>query len=243
MKPHAAFQQHVIKTISGKLSLQNTNLEERWIIKRFRHVSIHFLLALSSIISHAAVIQQPRKDISLRCSDIRIPFNTPDFVTTWTNIIQHKCELSRYQQNEISISGDIDGYVCTEIKHYVKLTLCVRQQHCCVTFQSCRGPRDFCPWRHCVLSYRQLNIRQLIRHNLQKDAGIWSLITVRFQCLSRSAIFYYFVLWPTNAQLFHKLSYCYMFRHYHVILSELVINTLPSYTSISNSAVGNTIYN
>jgi len=34
-----------------------------------------------------------------------------------------------------------------------------------------------------------------------------------------------------------------MFRHYRVILKELVINTLPSYTSISNVAVGNTICN
>jgi hypothetical protein len=34
-----------------------------------------------------------------------------------------------------------------------------------------------------------------------------------------------------------------MFRHYLVILRELVINTLSSYTSISNAAVGNTIYN
>ena len=41
------------------------------------------------------------------------------------------------------------------------------------------------------------------------------------------------------------------FTHYHtptcfdtrVILSELVINTLPSYTSVSNAAVGNTVYN
>jgi len=33
-----------------------------------------------------------------------------------------------------------------------------------------------------------------------------------------------------------------MFRHYRVILRELVINTLPSYTSISNAAVGNTVY-
>ena len=32
-----------------------------------------------------------------------------------------------------------------------------------------------------------------------------------------------------------------MFRHYRVILRELVINTLPSYTSISNAALGNTI--
>jgi len=45
---------------------------------------------------------------------------------------------------------------------------------------------------------------------------------------------YCFVLWPTNAQLFHKLSHSYMFRHYRVILRELVISTLPSYTSISN---------
>ena len=45
------------------------------------------------------------------------------------------------------------------------------------------------------------------------------------------------------AQLFHKLSHSYMFRHYRVILRQLVINTLPSYTSISNAAVGNTIYN
>jgi len=44
-------------------------------------------------------------------------------------------------------------------------------------------------------------------------------------------------------QLFHKLSHCYMFRHYGVILRQLEINTLPSYTSISNAAVGNTIYN
>jgi hypothetical protein len=34
----------------------------------------------------------------------------------------------------------------------------------------------------------------------------------------------------------------YMFRHYRAILSELVINILPSYTSISNFAVDNTIY-
>jgi hypothetical protein len=44
-------------------------------------------------------------------------------------------------------------------------------------------------------------------------------------------IFYYFVIWPTKAQLFHKLSHSFLFRHYRVILSELVINTWPSYTS------------
>jgi len=43
-----------------------------------------------------------------------------------------------------------------------------------------------------------------------------------------------------NAQLFHKLSHSYMFRHYHIIRRELVISTLPSYTSISKAAVGTT---
>jgi len=65
-----------------------------------------------------------------------------------------------------------------------------------------------------------------------------SVILIHVPC-----IFYYLVLWPTNAQLFHKLSHSYMFRHYRVILREPVINTLPSYTSILNAAVSNTIYN
>ena len=54
--------------------------------------------------------------------------------------------------------------------------------------------------------------------------------------------FLFSVQWATNAQLFHKLSHSYMFWHYRVILREAVINTLPSYTSTSNAAVGNTIY-
>ena len=47
----------------------------------------------------------------------------------------------------------------------------------------------------------------------------------------------------TNTQLFHKLSHCYMFRHYRVILRMLEISNSQSYTSISNAAVGNTINN
>jgi hypothetical protein len=68
--------------------------------------------------------------------------------------------------------------------------------------------------------------------------GFVSTISIHIPCM-----FYYFVLCPTNAQLFHKLSHPYMFRHYRVILRELVINTLPSYTTVSNAAVGNIIYN
>jgi len=50
-------------------------------------------------------------------------------------------------------------------------------------------------------------------------------------------IFYYFVHWPTKAQLFHKLSHSYMFRHYRVIFRELVINTLSSSTSVFISVI------
>jgi len=69
------------------------------------------------------------------------------------------------------------------------------------------------------------------------------VISLCVQIVDFLFFFCYFVLWPTNAQLFHKLSHSYMFRHYRIILREPVINTLPSYTSISYAAVGNTIYN
>jgi hypothetical protein len=47
-------------------------------------------------------------------------------------------------------------------------------------------------------------------------------------------IFYYSVQWPTNAQLFHKLSHSsYMFWHYCIILREFIVSTLPSYNSMS----------
>ena len=78
-----------------------------------------------------------------------------------------------------------------------------------------------------------------LRKKVQCGAnGILFIILIHVPC-----IFDYFVLRPTNAQLFHKLSHSYTFRYYRVILSQLVINTLPSYTGISNAAFGNTIHN
>ena len=70
----------------------------------------------------------------------------------------------------------------------------------------------------------------------------WCKWGLRSSATLHSTIFY-FVLWPTKAQvqLICKLSHFYMFQHYHVILRELVISTSPSYTSISNAAVGNKI--
>jgi hypothetical protein len=40
---------------------------------------------------------------------------------------------------------------------------------------------------------------------------------------------------PTHVQLSHKLSHTYTFWNYCIILRELVINALPSYTRISNA--------
>ena len=61
-------------------------------------------------------------------------------------------------------------------------------------------------------------------NNTQWDIYIRKNIGHYFILIPALCIFY-FVLWPTKAQLFHKLSYCYMFRHYRIILRELVINT------------------
>ena len=81
-------------------------------------------------------------------------------------------------------------------------------------------------------------INKYIEMHGQQNIKIWiALFSYPVPC-----IFYYFVQWPTNAQLFHKLSHSLMFRHYRVILRELEINTLPSYTSISNAAVGTAVY-
>jgi hypothetical protein len=38
---------------------------------------------------------------------------------------------------------------------------------------------------------------------------------------------------PRNTQLSHNVYHCYMFRHYRVIIGQLVIITLQNYTSIS----------
>jgi len=51
---------------------------------------------------------------------------------------------------------------------------------------------------------------------------------------------YFFILYiePTNAQSIDKLLYCsYMFGHYCVILKELVVGTLLTYTNMSMQSV------
>ena len=86
-------------------------------------------------------------------------------------------------------------------------------------------------FRHC-----RVILRELVVNTLPSYTGILNAVV-------GNRVYNYFVIWPTNAQLFHKLSHSYMFRHCRVILRQPAINTLPSYTSISNAAVGNTVYN
>jgi hypothetical protein len=85
-------------------------------------------------------------------------------------------------------------------------------------------------------------------YGLEPETGVFvlsHLITVNtliYIFLFRISYFFLFcTLTNKCTQLFHNLSHCYMFRHYRVILRQLVINTLPSYTSISNAAFGNTV--
>jgi len=51
-----------------------------------------------------------------------------------------------------------------------------------------------------------------------------------FNTLYRASFFLFCTMTNKCTQLFHKLSHCYIFRHYCVILRELVVSTLPSYT-------------
>ena len=68
--------------------------------------------------------------------------------------------------------------------------------------------------RHYCVVLRQPEVNNLPSYTSISNAAVGNTL-------------YYFVLWPTNPQLFHKLSHCYMFRHYHVILRQPAINNLP----------------
>ena len=107
----------------------------------------------------------------------------------------------------------------------LKLGICTKQLRCITT------------WANLLIMFSVLYMHGIVftQKNIYKfQMGILIHVLVSF-------IIY--VLWPTNAQLSHKLSHSYMFWPYCVILRELVINALPSYISISNAGVGNTVYN
>jgi hypothetical protein len=57
------------------------------------------------------------------------------------------------------------------------------------------------------------------------------------------ASFIWFCTVTNKFTIISQIMTLYIFRNYRVILRELVINTLPSYTSILNAGVGNKIYN
>jgi len=57
--------------------------------------------------------------------------------------------------------------------------------------------------------------KYLPQHPILENLQTTSITIIHLPC-----IFYYFVLCPTTAQLSHKLSHFYVFRHYRVILRE-----------------------
>jgi hypothetical protein len=78
-----------------------------------------------------------------------------------------------------------------------------------------------------------VNVRTL---SLKHTVLTWAVHDVRrglHSATERRSILYYD---QKTHKLFHKLSHPYMFRHYRVIHRELVINTLPSYTSMSSAS-------
>ena len=126
-----------------------------------------------------------------------------------------------------------------------KPTLCSHSFHCTVLWRqtgdgAVRSQFMHAGFKHFKMCKKSSQTQQmyLIQISIYIYIYIYLFILIPAPC-----ILYYFLMWPTNAQLFHKLPYSYMFRHYRVILRQLVINTLSSYTSISNAAVGNTVYN
>ena len=84
------------------------------------------------------------------------------------------------------------------------------------------------------------NTKTVRRQDVRTSA--WTVLILITACAEEGCkIFLILYNEPTNAQLFHKLLHCYMFRHCRVTLGQPAINTLPSHTSISNAAVGNTV--
>jgi len=71
--------------------------------------------------------------------------------------------------------------------------------------------------------------------------------SIKYRSFERNVQKFYFLkfilYYDQQMHNYLKLSHSYTFLHYRVILRELVINVLPSYTNISNVPIGNTVYN
>jgi len=107
--------------------------------------------------------------------------------------------------------------------------------------ESCTRKSLFQKTKHICSDLRRLNIfwgefKKLPAITTWKFCTFWSTNLYHLQIVLTPVlcIIYYFVQQPTNVQLIYKLLYCsHMFRHYCVILRELAVSTLLSYTSMS----------
>jgi len=75
---------------------------------------------------------------------------------------------------------------------------------------------------------------------LNKYFVAWSLSIVTKERQFNTCTFHLLLFCTVTKKctIISQISQTYMFRQYRVILRKLVINTLPSYTSISKAAVG-----
>jgi hypothetical protein len=100
-------------------------------------------------------------------------------------------------------------------------------------------------YRSTLIILKEGSVRRVCRRQIENRIEYHSPEQNRQKrvCTSIMCIYQPFIKLCLLREYLAKSSHSYMFRHYRVILRELVINTLPSYTSISNAAVGNTAYN
>jgi len=75
----------------------------------------------------------------------------------------------------------------------------------------------------------------LFAHGHVVERWLWAhFMTLLLEKHCVRNLFYFFCTMTNNSQLVDKFLYCsYMFRHYCVILRELVVSNLLSYTSMS----------
>jgi len=124
-------------------------------------------------------------------------------------MLSQQC-TSNWEFRFCKMRGDIDGQVVPDVS---------------------QEPVTFTPsYQECGYNVRYCLWKQVHKDTVRSAASICHVRSLRIVITNLfyyavPCIFYYFVQWPINAQLFHKLSRSsYMFRHYCVILREFVVS-------------------
>jgi hypothetical protein len=131
------------------------------------------------------------------------------------------------------------------------LVMSVKKDH----FLRCASQKLFKAGRAEFLSVRRNSLPDIEKGMDLSLHNMYLLISIIFGSMSlyrvvqkslgtRGNILLGFFCTMTNkCTIISQISHSYMFRHYCVILRDLVVGTLLSYASMSNTVVGNTIQN